>query len=39
MTPRVLLPLLLTGLLVACSSPPETTPPQPATPADEPVPV
>lgn len=39
MTPRVLLPLLLTGLLVACSSPPETTPPQPTTPADEPVPV
>ena len=39
MTPRVLLPLLFTALLVACSSPPETTPPQPTTPAEEPVPV
>lgn len=39
MTPRVLLPLLFTALLAACSSPPETKPVQPTTAATAPDPV
>jgi len=38
MTPRVLLSLLFTALLAACSSPPETKPAQPTTPAAAPDP-